>query len=80
VLEVPSAAERAAYESSQQTNAFGTITTRQLCTAALRTKTNRFGRKGMLKGIETMALLGNRWLLVSFWAPFNTVAPPPPKP
>ena len=72
-LEVASVAEREAYESSQQTNAFASMTTRQSCTATLRTKTNRYGRQGLLKGIELLMILGNYYRLLVFMSPFNTV-------
>ena len=72
-LEVASAAERAAYDESEHTNAFASITTGQLCTAAMRTKTDGWGRKGLLKGLEFMNILGGRYKLVFFISPFNTV-------
>ena len=73
-LEVASAAEREAYAESQHTNAFASITTGQTCTAALRTKTDGWGRLHQLKGFEFMSILGGRYKLVFFMSPFNTVA------
>lgn len=73
-LEVASAAERAAYEESHVTDAFAPITTGQSCTAVLRTKTDRFGRAGLLKGVEVMSILGDFYRLVFFMSPFNTVS------
>ena len=72
-LEVASAAERAAYDASEHTNAFASITTEQSCTAALRTKTDTWGRMGLLKGLEFMNILGGRYKFVFFMSAFNTV-------
>ena len=72
-LEVASVAERAAYDESEHTNAFASITTGQSCTAAMRTKTDGWGRKGLLKGLEFMNVLGGHYKLVFFMSPFNTV-------